>query len=113
MIVGRRIRALDISLLGFSPERKASLRLLDGRAVEHEIGSERSVRPESTQFFEALSFDHFVLPGNRNTTGAELAIKRVITGVQIDAFDCRELLDVQHIFGVDCMRLWVRAEQHS
>lgn len=78
---------------------------LDGRIGE--IRGELTIWPECAQLFEALGLDYLILPMYRNTTSWKFGVKRVITGIDVDTFDGRELLDVEDIFGVDSVRLHV------
>lgn len=56
-------------------------------------------------FFITKKVPHLILPGNRYTSGIELAVKCIIRRVQIDTLYCRELLNVQNILSVNCMWL--------
>lgn len=55
--------------------------------------------------FDSSSVTHLVLPGDGDAAGGHFAVERLVFGLQIDAFDRGELLDVQHVFAVDCLRL--------
>lgn len=48
---------------------------------------------------------HLVLPGDGDAARGHFAVERLVFGLQVDAFDRGELLDVQHVFAVDCLRL--------
>ena len=54
---------------------------------------------------ERIKGTHLVLPGNGDGSRVELGVERVIRRVQTDALDGRELLDIQHILGVDGVRI--------
>ena len=41
-----------------------------------------------------------VLPGNRDAASVELAVERIITRVEVYAFHCAELLNVQHVLAI-------------
>lgn len=48
---------------------------------------------------------YFLLPRDGHRTSVEFGVERVIRGIQVDTFHSTELFNVQHIFGIHCMRL--------
>lgn len=48
---------------------------------------------------------HLVLPGDGHAACGHFAVERLVFGLQLDAFDRGELLNVQHVFAVDGLRL--------
>lgn len=45
------------------------------------------------------------MPGNGDGSGVELGVERVVGRVEADALDGGELLDVEHVLGVDGVRV--------
>lgn len=52
-----------------------------------------------------FSVPHFVLPGNGDAACGHFAVERLVFGLQLHSFHSGELLDVQHVFAVDGLRL--------
>merc|ERR1712071_49641 len=85
-----------------SPEWKAAVVFWRRRLVDNQIWAPlAAIRTEDVQFFETLRFNHLVLPWNRNGSGVEFAVKRVVGRVETDPFDSGKLFDIQHVLGVD------------
>lgn len=53
-----------------------------------------------------LDVSDLILPGNRNAACGHFAVERLVFRLQLHTFHCGELLDVQHVFTVDGLRLW-------
>lgn len=48
---------------------------------------------------------HLILPGDGDAACGHFAVERLVFGLQLHSFHCGELLDVQHVFTVDGLRL--------
>lgn len=55
--------------------------------------------------FTCFWISHLILPGNGDAACGHFAVERRVFGLQLHSFHCGELLDVQHIFAVDGLRL--------
>lgn len=55
---------------------------------------------------------HLVLPRDGHAAGGHFAVKRLVFGLDLDSFNGGELLDVQHVFTVNGLRLKDRQRGH-
>lgn len=83
-----------------SPERKAARLLDDGGRIHQQVRRRALFLAEHVQLAEALRLEHLVLPRYRHRAGVELRVKVLVGRVQIHPLYRRELLDVEHVFGI-------------
>lgn len=78
-----------------------------------EIYSCPTVSPVSTKILKSdvtaevvyMNVSHLVLPGDGHAACGHFAVEGRVFGLQLHSFHCGELLDVQHVFTVDGLRL--------
>lgn len=70
-----------------------------------QVRRNRPVLVENVELCETLCLDHLVLPGNGNAARGHFTVERLVLGLQLHPFNCGELLDVQHVFTVDGLRI--------
>lgn len=67
----------------------------------------RDISETSSRTLRTADFlnPHLILPGDRDAACGHFAVERLVFGLKFNSFHCGELLDVQHVFAIDGLRL--------
>lgn len=75
------------------------------QGIDQQIGRGAFLGTKHVQLAEAFSFHHFALPRYGNRSSVEFRIEIRVGLIDIDALNCRKLFNIEHIFGINSVRL--------
>lgn len=76
-----------------------------GYCVDLQVWRGAFLRPKDVQLPKAFGFHHFILPGYGHGTRIEFRVEIRIGLIDIDALHGGELFNIEHIFGINGVRL--------